>query len=87
MFKFDEMMKYSQTFKGMKDCFICIEMKDGGRCERLVGGGYPALIHGVCGIIANLADKTGRSFGEVVDDIEAWNRGVNEMTGGAGFDS
>lgn len=70
MYRAEDLMKYSNTFRGEKDCIIHVEMKNGKQCERLIGGGYAAIIHGLCGAIATLADKTGKTFADVVDDVE-----------------
>ena len=84
MYQAEDLMKYSKTFRGEKDCFIHVEMKEGKRCERLIGGGYAAILHGLCGAIATLADKTGKTFADVIDDVKEWNLIVSESWKGGG---
>ena len=68
-------------FKGKQDCYIHIEMKNGGKCERLFAGGYLAIIHGLAGGISRLAELSGQTPLAVLYDLEEWIKkaeGLNE---------
>lgn len=71
----------AQKHKGLKDCYIHIEMKNGGNCERLFAGGYPAILHGLAGGISRLAELSKQTPLAVLYDLEAWIKkaeGLNE---------
>lgn len=66
------LFKDANKFTGMKDCFIHVEMKNGGKCERLVAGGYAAILHGLAGVIDRVSEITGQKPLTVLYDLEEW---------------
>lgn len=51
----------AEQFQGVDDCFIHVEMRDGGQAGVLLAGGAPAVLYGLTCCVAQLSRIMGQS--------------------------
>ena len=72
MIDHEKKLKEAEEFNSSGDCYIHVEMKNGKKCERLVGGDGLAIIHGLVGVIEKIGELTGNSFDDTMMAINEY---------------
>lgn len=67
----------AKSFQDENDCFIHVEMKDGGVCEVLLVGTGKAVLYGFVCAIQQFATFAESSFGDAVDAMQSLQKVCN----------
>lgn len=51
----------AERFQGESDCYVHVEMKDGGQAAVLLAGGAPAVLYGLTCCVAQMSRILGQS--------------------------
>ena len=61
----------AKQFQGRDDCYIHVEMKDGGVCEVLLAGTGKAVLYGLICAVQQFATFAGSSFEDAIDAMQS----------------